>query len=37
MHPTKAQYLEDPIALNHKLGKVRLSYLISIYSGNILS
>ena len=23
MHPTKAQYLADPIALNHKLGKVR--------------
>jgi hypothetical protein len=22
MHPTKAQYLADPIALNHKLGKV---------------
>jgi Asp-tRNA(Asn)/Glu-tRNA(Gln) amidotransferase A subunit family amidase len=25
MHPTKAQYLADPIGLNHKLGKVRLS------------
>jgi Asp-tRNA(Asn)/Glu-tRNA(Gln) amidotransferase A subunit family amidase len=24
MHPTKAEYLADPIALNHKLGKVRL-------------
>jgi Asp-tRNA(Asn)/Glu-tRNA(Gln) amidotransferase A subunit family amidase len=24
MHPTKAQYLADPIGLNHKLGKVRL-------------
>jgi hypothetical protein len=23
MHPTKAQYLADPIGLNHKLGKVR--------------
>jgi hypothetical protein len=22
MHPTKAQYLTDSIALNHKLGKV---------------
>ena len=22
MHPTKVQYLADPIALNHKLGKV---------------
>jgi Asp-tRNA(Asn)/Glu-tRNA(Gln) amidotransferase A subunit family amidase len=27
MHPTKAQYLADPIALNHKLGKVRLPLL----------
>jgi Amidase len=25
MHPTKAQYLADPIALNHKLGKVCLA------------
>lgn len=24
MHPTKAQYLADPITLNHKLGKVRI-------------
>jgi Asp-tRNA(Asn)/Glu-tRNA(Gln) amidotransferase A subunit family amidase len=31
MHPTKAQYLEDPIALNHKLGKVRILY-VKIYS-----
>jgi Asp-tRNA(Asn)/Glu-tRNA(Gln) amidotransferase A subunit family amidase len=27
MHPTKAQYLADPIALNHKLGKVGLLLL----------
>jgi hypothetical protein len=26
MHPTKAQYLADPIALNHKLGKVCIFY-----------
>jgi hypothetical protein len=25
MHPTKAQYIAEPIALNHKLGKVLLS------------
>ena len=23
MHPTKAEYLADPIGLNHRLGKVR--------------
>jgi Asp-tRNA(Asn)/Glu-tRNA(Gln) amidotransferase A subunit family amidase len=28
LHPTKAQYLADPIALNHKLGKVRLSAFV---------
>jgi len=27
MHPTKAQYLADPIALNHKLGKVSPAYM----------
>lgn len=29
MHPTKAQYIADPIVLNHKLGKVRA---FSVYS-----
>jgi hypothetical protein len=31
MHPTKAEYLTDPIALNHKLGKVWLcTYRLTI-------
>ena len=29
MHPTKAQYIADPINLNHKLGKVCLPYFIT--------
>jgi Asp-tRNA(Asn)/Glu-tRNA(Gln) amidotransferase A subunit family amidase len=35
MHPTKAQYLANPIALNHKLGKVRFP-LVS-YRGSHLA
>jgi Asp-tRNA(Asn)/Glu-tRNA(Gln) amidotransferase A subunit family amidase len=30
MHPTKAQYLADPIALNHKLGKVCYKIFFSV-------
>jgi Asp-tRNA(Asn)/Glu-tRNA(Gln) amidotransferase A subunit family amidase len=31
VHPTKAQYLAEPIALNHKIGKVRNFFLAIIF------
>jgi hypothetical protein len=36
-HPTKAQYLADPIALNHKLGKVSLFAMSNIGFNKLLS
>jgi len=37
MHLTKAQYLADPIALNHKLGKVRLPCILSYTGSHLVS